>query len=868
MGDSEFGRFHLLERIGAGGMGEVFRAEMRGPDGFSRVVVVKRMLPDLASEADAVTSFIHEAKLAARIVHPNVVQVYDFGKVGQRYFLVMEYVAGCDLARLLAIHRDAKRRLPPSVAITIVAALLEGLEFAHALRDADGAPLYLVHRDVTPANVLLGTAGEIKLSDFGIAKTRERLGQTRAGAVKGKWNYMSPEQTKGVALLDARSDLFAVGVVLYELVTGERPFKGKNGTEIAIAIQSGRYPPMTDVPDGLVEVVKRALQVKIEDRFQSARGFREVLLARAAREGITPDVELLRKLVDEAAMAFASHQMPTRPERPKAQEPAPVSDREPTEVVGDDADAAPTAPASRPPPTPQDPPPSRAPTAPPPVSIGPGSISAAAVSTSAPSGNTVSLVIRPRHFALGGVALVALIVATFAIAARMSHTDKQPEVVRIALRMYPAQERWFKEQVFDPFADRENCKVEIVEFNSTEELSRILANGEADVAKVDIEHAPLLVELGRLQRISALADRVDRKAYEELVSGLRPEALKLGQFHTMTGDDLYLLPRKLETAQLVYRPSLVELAAAEFPNQRAALDAKLHAAVGHGLPDGYVLDRDPAKWTTLDVVAAAWVWAHTPIDGTTEPRYAIRAEKRALMEAVSGGASSEPWHVSAAMVDVFYGYAVMRELGVLRPESFATEADFAKLRDMLAHKALAAFIEVQIDVGILVGNGKGLPQLIDDPKDWDVAPLPRLASLDRADGTAASESRSEVWGWGWGVPRNSRQPELAMRLILDILSQDRHAAELEQFTILRVRKDTTPAWQPSKRVNDVGDIQLANGKGRFVDWPKRPGEIEKIEARIDRAYRDIIVDRRYKGPDGTIDRALIETRLHKFLDGD
>jgi serine/threonine protein kinase len=868
MGDQEFGRFHLLERIGAGGMGEVFRAEMRGPDGFSRVVVVKRMLPDLASEADAVTSFIHEAKLAARIVHPNVVQVYDFGKIGARYFLVMEYVAGCDLARLLAIHRDAKRRLPPSVAITIAAALLEGLEFAHALRDSDGAPLYLVHRDVTPANVLLGTAGEIKLSDFGIAKTRERLGQTRAGAVKGKWNYMSPEQTKGVALLDARSDLFAVGVILYEMLTGERPFKGKNGTEIAIAIQSGRYPAPSDVPDALAEVVKRALQVKIEDRFQSARGFREVLLSRAARDGITPDVELLRKLVDEAAAAFSSHQMPTRPERPKAQEPSgPASDREPTEVVDEDGDAAPTAPASRPPPAPPEVPPSRAPTEPPPVS--PGSISAAAVATTAPTGSTVSVVIRPRHFVLGGAALIALIVATFAIAARMSHTDKQPEVVRIALRMYPRQEQWFKEHVFDPFADREDCKVEIVEFNSTEELSRILANGEADVAKVDIEHAPLLVELGRLQRISALAERVDRKAYDEVVSALTPTALKLGQFSTMTGDDLYLLPRKLETAQLVYRPSLVELAVAEFPNQRAALDAKLHAALGHGLPDGYVLGRDPAQWTTWDTVAAAWVWAHTPIDGRTEPRYAIRDEKRTLMESVSGGApANEPWHVSAAMVDVFFAYAVMRELEVLRPESFSAEPDFAKLRDMLAHKSLAGFIEVQIDVGILVGNGKGLPQLIDDAKDWDVAPLPRLANLDRADGSAASESRSEVWGWGWGVPRNSRQPELAMRLILDILSHDHHAAELEEFPILRVRKDVSPVWPVSKRTNEVGDAQLANGKGRFVDWPKRAGELEKIEARIDRAFRDIIVERHYKTEDHPIDRAAIESRLHKLLDSD
>ena len=328
MGEHEFGRFHLLERIGAGGMGEVFRAELRGPDGFARVVVVKRMLPELAADADALTSFIHEAKLAARILHPNVVQVYDFGKVGARYFLVMEHVAGCDLARLIGNQREQKRKLPQGVVVTIASALLDGLEFAHALRDANGAPLYVVHRDVTPANVLLGTAGEIKLSDFGIAKTRERLEHTHAGKIRGKWNYMSPEQARGASWLDARSDLFAVGVVLYEMLAGERPFKGKTGSEVVAAIQSGRYPPLEGVGPGLGEVITRALQTKIEDRFQSARGFREILVERAAQDGVRSDPELLRKLVEEAAEAFASHEVPTRREGARAPAASPAGARE------------------------------------------------------------------------------------------------------------------------------------------------------------------------------------------------------------------------------------------------------------------------------------------------------------------------------------------------------------------------------------------------------------------------------------------------------------------------------------------------------------------------------------------------------------
>src|SRR6185503_13827012 len=146
----EFGRFHLLERIGAGGMGEVFRAEMRGPDGFARVVVVKRMLPDITAESGAVAMFIDEAKLSARLIHPNIVQVYDFGKVDKRYFLVMEYVAGCDLSRLLSHLDDQERKLPLSAAVRIITALLNGLAYAHEMRGADGAPLGVVHRDVAP----------------------------------------------------------------------------------------------------------------------------------------------------------------------------------------------------------------------------------------------------------------------------------------------------------------------------------------------------------------------------------------------------------------------------------------------------------------------------------------------------------------------------------------------------------------------------------------------------------------------------------------------------------------------------------------------------------------------------------------------
>ncbi len=843
----EFGRFHLLERIGAGGMGEVFRAEMRGPDGFSRTVVVKRMLPELAAEADAVAMFVDEARLAARLIHPNIVQVHDFGKVGARYFLVMEYVAGCDLSRLLGYLADQKRNLPVATSITVVAALLEGLAFAHELRGADGAPLGLVHRDVTPSNVLLGTSGEIKLTDFGIAKTRERLEHTRIGVIKGKQHYMSPEQASGRPL-DARSDLFAAGVILFRLLTGHRPFRGDAGGELLDNIRHGRHAsPESLNPElgpGLCAVLARALQTDAGARFQTAREFRQALLA----EGMAPDTERLAALVAEAAAAFAPHDtVPTQPARPTGREPTeaiPVSPIEATVAAapafGSDATA-----------------PQRTATAP------------AGTSHTTPT----TVVIQARHVVLGAIAVIALLAVAVVVAVRLmsSHATAPPHArkLRVAIRMYPAQAHWFVDHVFEPFAKSHDVKVEVVEFNSTEELTRMLANGEADMAKVDIEHAPLLVELGRLQRIPAIAEHVDPDGFAQLRKALRPEAIQLGTFHTTTGDDMYLLPRKLETSVLVYRPSLVRLAVKELDNQRKALDDRLRGLLGHGLPEGFTLNPDPAKWTSWDLVAAAWVWAHTPIKGETRPRYALRAEKRVLMEAVGAGAPAhDPWHVSPALVDLFFEYAVLRELDVLHPDTYQS-IDFSKARDMVGTQELAAFILVQIDVGILAGNGHGLGTRIDDAADLDVAPLPRLCDLQRSDATpVAPEPLAEVWGWGWGVPRTSREPELALQLIMDILSRDRHGAELEEFPILRVRDDVAPRWPLSRRLNEVGDEQLGHGRARFVDWPKRAGEMEQMELRIERAFRDIVIDQHYRGPAQAIDRAVIESRLHSILDGD
>jgi serine/threonine protein kinase len=887
----DFGRFRLLERIGAGGMGEVFRAEMRGPDRFSRIVVVKRMLPDLTAEAGAVAMFVDEARLSARLVHPNIVQVYDFGRVEGRYFLVMEYVAGCDLSRLLSHLDEHKRRLPVAAVVRITAALLNGLAYAHELRDDDGTPLNVVHRDVAPSNVLLGARGEIKLTDFGIAKTRDRLEHTRAGVIKGKFHYMSPEQASA-GELDARSDLFAVGVILFKMLTGQRPFRGASGDDVLANIKSGTYPRAEtlnpELDRRLAAVMERSLQTRPDDRFQTAREFRSALLACNIEQSAT---DFIGSLVNEVATPYTKHPPPSSaPSKPsKSSKPSETTevltnqavDETSSPIAATDELTAPAPGSSMPMAVPVKTavatavgePVQRPATSP---IVWPSLPTAASQPSgaSAPSNvtTTSTVVIHTKHVVLGVLVLVALLGLTLFVASRLSDggaAASKTRVVRVALRMYPAQAEWLKQEVFAPFARANNCKVEVVEFNATGELAGMLANGEADVAKIDVQHAPMLVELGRLQRIPPLAERVDSKGWAALRAALRPEAIRFGTFQTTIGDDLYLVPRKLETGQLFYRPSAVHAAVRAFPAHQEALDARLREVIGHGLPEGFTPSKDPARWTSWDLIAISWVWAHEPFKGKTEPRYALRAQVRVLMEAIANGAPErEPWRTSPAMVSLFYEYAVMRELDVLHPDTYKT-IEYAKVRELLSNGGLAAFIVVQIDVGILVGSGRGLPQQIDNQNDWDVAPLPRVVDLAHA-GTAplVPESLSEVWGWGWGVPRNSREPELAMKLIMNIVSRERHTAELEQFPILSVRKDVQPVSPIARRVNEVGDAQFWNGRARYIAWPIRAGELEQAEERIERAFRDIIIDRSYRGVAVAIDRAKIEARLRAILDAD
>jgi eukaryotic-like serine/threonine-protein kinase len=283
------GRYEIVRHLAQGGMADVLLARTSGIEGFARHVVIKRIRTDQASDERYVEMFLDEARLAAALHHHNIVQVNDIGQEHGQYFFAMEYVHGEDARTLLARVSERGQLVPLEHVLAIVCAAAAGLHHAHEQRGPDRTPLCIVHRDVSPANIMIGYDGGVKVADFGIAKAAHRTTETRSGTLKGKVAYMSPEQCVGEAV-DRRSDVFSLGIVLYELVTVRRLFKADNDFLTMAAVVLGHIPPPSkyrpDLPPELEAIICKALANKPEERFQTADELRLALEELAARHGL------------------------------------------------------------------------------------------------------------------------------------------------------------------------------------------------------------------------------------------------------------------------------------------------------------------------------------------------------------------------------------------------------------------------------------------------------------------------------------------------------------------------------------------------------------------------------------------------------
>lgn len=312
-----FGKYTLVERIAAGGMAEVYRGKIYGVAGFEKTVAIKRILPHFVNDDGFVQMFVREANVAVKLSHANVVQVYELGRVGDDYYIALEFVEGRDLKTIVKKGVERRSLLPVDVSAFVVQKMCAGLHHAHTATDDFGAPLGIVHRDVSPHNVLVSWSGEVKVADFGIAKLTSAVRHTRTGTLKGKLAYMSPEQSNGDPDLDARSDVFAAGIVLYELLTGSKPFDGETDRELLKKIREAPTPLPSErvkgIPRALDAIVETAMAKKREERYQDAAQMGRALATWLQRTGT--------RLVDDEAVAAVLRELCG----PRPVTPTPVS---------------------------------------------------------------------------------------------------------------------------------------------------------------------------------------------------------------------------------------------------------------------------------------------------------------------------------------------------------------------------------------------------------------------------------------------------------------------------------------------------------------------------------------------------------------
>ncbi len=430
-GGQPFGKFVLLSRIAYGGMAEIFLARQHAEEGVERRLVIKRILPHVSSDPEFVRMFLDEARLAARLSHPNIVHLYDFGKVADSFFIAMEYVPGVTVGNI--IRKGREQGVPIANAVRIGANVAEALYYAHRLLDPSGRPLGIVHRDVSPQNILISFDGTVKLVDFGIAKAATQATGTRAGVIKGKFAYMSPEQCRGMPI-DHRTDLFAMGIVLYEMLTGYALYHRETEYETMRAIVDGPVPSARrkrpEVPPELDAVVQKALAKLPEHRFQTAGEMQMALEEYLSRSRLMSNAITLSRYIEELFPEESRRGglVDSTPygesfQRPDSQvNPAPPS--LPSGAPPSQSGARRAVPRSSVPLDPVDP---AAPAAPVPISAG----TPMAVGDVDVDIDSLGVGPRKRFVRIGAAAVVAVISAIGVVAALVGREEHRPAPARV-----------------------------------------------------------------------------------------------------------------------------------------------------------------------------------------------------------------------------------------------------------------------------------------------------------------------------------------------------------------------------------------------------------------------------------------------------
>jgi serine/threonine-protein kinase len=337
------GRYELLHRLGAGGMGEVFLARQQGMEGFEKFVVVKTLLPNLNDNRDFVKMFFDEARIASMLCHPNIAQIYDLDEASGRYFIAMEYVHGESLRATMRAAQAVPGGIALGLKCRIIAGAAQALDYAHGARDTAGQPLDLIHRDISPGNIMIAFSGGVKLVDFGVAKANNKLARTAAGTIRGTYAYMSPEQALG-SPLDRRSDVFSLGIVFHELLTGQRLFSRDTLLETIRAVVEAPIPLPSSIvrgiPKALDAIVLKALARDVADRYPSCAGLRADLEALIERQRLPA---MPSRLAAFMAVLFPESSAPDALFKRLPPEPLPL---------GEQTHSLPGAPAVLPPPLP------------------------------------------------------------------------------------------------------------------------------------------------------------------------------------------------------------------------------------------------------------------------------------------------------------------------------------------------------------------------------------------------------------------------------------------------------------------------------------------------------------------------------------